>query len=144
MAEFYVAADYMADDYIISDIDIDWVTGVIFVPKFFSTLIQSTPIEVRELDLDLFRLKLRNLEDDIEGRPWPKTHTHNTQVILSGITYARVIEILEPYTITLENGAYAVNVVGANSNFADRVNINNVSVRTANSAGLQVIVQVQD
>lgn len=137
MATYYVSEDYVADKYAQSDISINWVTGEIFVPKFFSTLVQTDPIEVRDLDIDLFRLKLRDLEDDIEGRPWPKTHTHNTQVVLSGITYARVIEILSPYTITFEDGQYAINLSGANSNIADKVNINNVSIRSANSAGLQ-------
>ena len=126
MATFYVADDYVAEGYVQSDIFINWITGEIFVPKFFSTLVQTTPIEVRDLDIDLFRLKLRDLEDNIDGRPWPKTHTHNTQVVLSGITYARVIEILDPYTITFEDGQYAINLQGANSNIADRININNV------------------
>jgi hypothetical protein len=52
------------------------------------------------------------------------------------VQLARVIEILEPYTITFEDGAYAVNLVGANSNVADRLNLNQVSVRASNSAGL--------
>jgi hypothetical protein len=49
---------------------------------------------------------------------------------------ARVIEIVNDYTITFEDGQYAVNLLGANSNIADRVNVNQVSVRSANSAGL--------
>jgi hypothetical protein len=47
-----------------------------------------------------------------------------------------VIEIINDYTVTFEDGQYAVNLVGANSNIADRVNVNQVSVRAANSAGL--------
>lgn len=38
--------------------------------------------------------------------------------------------------MTFEDGQYAVNLIGANSNIADRVNVNQVSVRSANSAGL--------
>jgi len=49
---------------------------------------------------------------------------------------ARVVEIINDYTITFEDGQYAVNLVGANSNVADRVNVNQVSVRASNSAGL--------
>jgi len=120
-------------------VTVNWITGVITVPKSFSTLIQSTPIEVRNLDLDVLRLKLRDLEDDVDGRPWPKTHTHNTQVVLSGITYARIFEVLPPYTITFVESVppYALNLVNANSNVADRVNINTTSIRSSNSAGLQ-------
>ena len=74
--------------------------------------------------------------DSPEGITWLKTHNHNTEVLLGGLTYARVIEILEPYTVTFEDGQYAVNLVGANSNVGDKVNVNQVSVRSANSAGL--------
>ena len=98
-------------------------------------LVQSSPIEIRELNLNNFRLALKDWEDDL-GITFPKTHNHNTTVSISGVQLARVIEILDPYTITFENGAYAVNLVGANSNIADRLNLNTVSVRAANSAGL--------
>ena len=117
-------------------ISINWSTGVINVPKTDMTLIQSTPIEIRELNLNTFRLTLKDLEDDEEGMPFPKTHNHNTTVTVGGVQLARVVEILEPYTITFENGAYAVNLVAANSNVADRLNLNQVSVRASNSAGL--------
>jgi hypothetical protein len=46
------------------------------------------------------------------------------------------VVIVNGYTITYEDGQYAVNLVGANSNVADNVNVNQVSVRSANSAGL--------
>jgi hypothetical protein len=52
------------------------------------------------------------------------------------VTLARVVEIINDYTITFENGTYAVNLAGANSNIGDVVNLNSVSVRSANSAGL--------
>lgn len=118
-------------------ITIDWAnTRVITVPRADMTLVQSSPTEIRQLDLNSFRLELLDLEDNIEGRPWPKTHNHNTTVTVGGVTLARVIELLEPYTVTFEDGQYAVNLVGANSNVGDRVNVNQVSVRSANSAGL--------
>lgn len=103
------------------------------------TLVQSTPFEIRELDLDTFRLALKNLEDSEEGICFPDTHRHNTEVSLAGIILARVIEIINDYTITFEDGQYAVNLVGANSNVADKVNLNQVSVRASNSAGLIVV-----
>jgi hypothetical protein len=118
-------------------ISIDWPTGVITVPKADTTLIQSTPTEIRQLNLDTFRLTLKDLEDDPAGMPWPKTHNHNTSVTVGGVTLARVIEIVNGYTVTFEDGQYAVNLVGANSNVGDVVNVNQVSVRSANSAGLQ-------
>lgn len=120
----------------LSGVEIIWPTGEILIPRTGMTLIQSTPTEIRELNLNEFRLALKDLEDSPEGITWLKTHNHNTEVTLGGIVYARIIEILDPYTITFENGYYAVNLVGANSNVGDKININNVSVRSNNSAGL--------
>ena len=117
-------------------ITINWSTRVISVPKVDTTLVQSTPIEIRSLSLNDFRLALKALEDNEDGIAYPQTHTHNTEVLLGGITYARVIEIINGYTITFENGFYAVNLIGANSNVGDVVNLNNVSIRSANAAGL--------
>ena len=117
-------------------ITIDWNTKIINVPKADLTLIQSTPTEIREMNVNTFRLWLKDIEDNVEGLPFVDTHRHNTQVVLAGLTLARVVEILSPYTITFENGLYAVNLVGANNNIADKTNVNNVSVRSSNSAGL--------
>ena len=117
-------------------ISVDWATGVITVPKADTTLIQASPIEIRELNLNDFRLALRALEASEEGAPWPDTHRHNTQVTISGLQLARVIEIINGYTVTFEDGQYAVNLTGANSNVGDVVNVNQVSVRSFNSAGL--------
>jgi len=117
-------------------VSIDWGTKVITVPKADLTLIQSTPTEIREMNLNWFRLQLKDLEDSADGMPMPDTHRHNTEVTLGSLTFARVIEIINGYTVTFENGSYAVNLVGANSNVGDKVNVNNVSVRSQNSAGL--------
>lgn len=117
-------------------ITIDWGTKIIYVPKADLTLIQSTPTEIRELNLNWFRMQLKDLEDGEEGMAFLDTHRHNTEVMVGGITLARVIEIINGYTVTFEDGQYAVNLVGANSNVGDVVNVNQVSVRSYNSAGL--------
>jgi len=117
-------------------LSINPITYIISIPKADLTLIQLSPVEIRELNLNTFRLDLKSWEDSEEGIVQPKTHTHNTEVSLAGITFARVIEILDPYSITFEDGQYAVNLIGANSNVGDKVNVNQVSVRSANSAGL--------
>jgi len=117
-------------------VTIDWATYVINVPRNGMTLVQSVPTEIRELNINTFRLELKDIEDSIPGMPQPDTHSHNTEVSLGGVTYARVVEILDPYSITFENEQYAVNLVGANSNIGDKVNVNQVSVRSNNSAGL--------
>jgi hypothetical protein len=117
-------------------ISVDWGTKIISVPRADLTLVQSTPIEIRELNINDFRLTLKGLEANLVGIPHVRTHTHNTEVSLGGIIYARVVEIINGYTITFEDGNYAVNLVGANSNLGDVVNLNQVSIRSSNSAGL--------
>lgn len=128
-------------------LSVDPQTFVITVPKADLTLIQSVPTEIRELNLNSFRLELKEWEAEGDnanpGITFLKTHTHNTEVSLGGLTYARVVEILAPYTITFEDGQYAVNLVGANSNVGDRVNVNQVSVRSQNSAGLITSTEIQ-
>jgi hypothetical protein len=117
-------------------ITIDYTTRIISVPKADMTLVQSTPFEIYELDVNEFRLTLKDIEDNIGGIPFVDTHVHNTAVTIGGITLARVVEIINGYTVTFEDGMYAVNLVGANNNIGDVVNLNQVSVRSTNSAGL--------
>lgn len=115
-------------------ITIDWQNKEIHVPKNDLTLVQSSP-EIRQLDINEFRLELRDIEDG-EGIPYLHTHNHNTALTLGGVTFARVVEITNGYTVTFEDGQYAVNLVNGNSNIGDVTNVNQVSVRSANSAGL--------
>jgi len=117
-------------------ISIAWGTRVIYVPKADTQLVQSLPTEVRQLNLNDFRLDLKALEGGIEGMPEPDTHVHIAPITFGGVTLARVVEIINGYTVTFEDGIYAVNLVGANSNVADVTNVNQVSIRSSNSAGL--------
>jgi hypothetical protein len=91
-----------------------------------------------ELDVDAFRLALKDWEDSELGMAMPDTHSHATQRTLSGETYARQVEILAPYTVTFEEVGppYRVKCVGANHNISDVQNLNNVSLIIGNSAGL--------
>jgi hypothetical protein len=117
-------------------ISINWGTRIINVPQADLTPLGSG---VYTLDLDDFRKELKGLEDSEAGMAHPDTHKHNTEVVIGGVTYARFIEIINGYTVTFEDGQYAVNLVGANSNVGDVINMNQVSVRSANTAGLIVI-----
>lgn len=114
-------------------ISINWSTKIITIPQSYLTLVSGS---VYELDTDQFRLDLKSLEDDEVGIPHLDTHRHNTEVVLGGVTYSRFIEIINGYTITFEDGMYAVNLVGSNNNIADVANVNQVSIRSQNSAGL--------
>ena len=121
-------------------ITIDWDTHIINVPQSFLTSLGGSSYS---LDTNEFRIALRDIEDNEEGMPHPITHNHNTKVLLGGIEYAQVIEILSPYTITFEDvgSPYRVFLLGSNNNILDVTNLNNVSVAPNNSAGL---VQMQE
>jgi hypothetical protein len=123
-------------------ITIDWATKIISVPQSYLTNITGT---LYELDTDQFRLDLKDLEDDVEGMPFPDTHQHNTEVTVAGVTYARVIEIINGYSITFEDGQYTIRLAGSNNNFFDVengiLNQNQVSVIPTNSAGLITVTQ---
>jgi hypothetical protein len=121
-------------------ISIDWGTKIISVPQSFLTPLGGS---LYELNTDTFRLALKDLEDDEEGMNFLDTHRHNTTVALGGIEYARTIEIINGYTITFEDGQYAVNLVGSNNNIADVTNVNQVSIRPSNSAGLIQTREIQ-
>jgi len=114
-------------------ITIDWGQKIIDVPQSDLTLVSGT---LYELDIDTFRLALKALEDDEEGMPFLRTHNHNTELTLSGVTYARTVEIINGYTVEFEDGQYSVSCVGANHNLSDVKVANQVSLIINNAAGL--------
>lgn len=122
-------------------ISIAWASRVILVPQSFLTPLGGS---IYELNINDFRLALKDLEDDEDGIAFPRTHNHNAEVTIAGVTLSRVIEIINDYTVTFEDGQYAVNLVGANSNISDVTNVNQVSIRSQNSAGLTSITGLAD
>ena len=124
-------------------ITIDWPSRVISIPRADMPLVQLTPVEVRQLDLNIFRLALKDLEDGEDGIVWLDTHVHVPPASVSGIELARQVILANGYTVTFEDGQYAVNLFGANTNLQDLVNVNQVSVRANNSAGLVQTREIQ-
>lgn len=117
-------------------ITIDWATKIISVEQSDLILISGNKYY---LDVDTFRLALKDLEDSEEGMAFPMTHNHNGVVTLSGVNYARVVEIINGYTVSFEDTGtpYSVRLQGANNNIFDVTNvIANVSIIVTNSAGL--------
>lgn len=144
-ANLYVEAGYVEAGYTQSGVTVNWPIYEIFVPKAALTVVQTTPVEIRSLDADWFHNELRKLEETEDGRGgWSRTHDYNAEATLSGTAYALLMEILSPYTVTFENGDWNVNIIGGNTNIADRVNKNSVGVNTANSAGLQTVTVTEN
>ncbi len=119
------------------------LTFVITIPQSDLTWISGT---LYEMDTDVFRLALKDWEDDATGGiTLYKTHLHNTEVTIVGVTYARAINILAPYSITFEDSQYTVLLKGSNNNIFDVangiLNQNQVQVIPNNSAGLVVVTE---
>lgn len=136
MATLYVDSGYVNDGYVQSGIEAIWGIARIFIPRSELTLVQSSPSYVYNLDLNQFRLTLKDLEDDDNGVAFVDTHNHIAPLTVGGVTLARVVEIINSYEVEFEDGQYSVNLIGANTNLSDKVIPNQVSVRTSNSAGL--------
>lgn len=114
-------------------ISINHATKVIYIPKDFLTHIAGN---LYELDVNELRLALKDFEDNEDWIFLKDTHRHNSEVTISGVTYARTFEIINGYTVTFEDGQYNVRCVGANHNLADVKNLNQVSLIVGNAAGL--------
>jgi len=123
-------------------LQVDWPSGVISVLQADLTFVSGT---LYEHDTDAFRVELIALEDNEDGIVWPRTHNHATQVAVAGTTFARIIEIISPYSITYENTGsdYSVRLAGSNNNLFDVNNLilnstPGVTIIGQNSAGLVV------
>lgn len=116
---------------------VNWATQVVTVPQADLTPVSGT---LYELDVDAFRLNLKTLEASAIGQAYDDIHRHSTEKVLSGVTYARFVEIINGYTIEFEDGQYVVRCVGANHNLADVKVANQVSLIIGNSAGLITVV----
>jgi hypothetical protein len=117
-------------------ISINWLTKVITVLQADLTPLGGTAYA---LDVDTFRLALKSLEDSEEGMTNLMTHNHVAPIDVGGVTLARVIEIINGYTVSFQDTGtpYSVRLDGANNNIADVANlVTNVSIRSNNSAGL--------
>jgi hypothetical protein len=124
--------------------DIHWPSGVITVYKT-DPFMTWTGGSIYNMDTEGFRRALKAQEDTPIGIAFPKTHNHNTTVLLGGIEYARIIDILPPYTITFDDtgGGWVCNLIGSNNNILDRTNLTSVQVRSNNSAGLVQTQEIQ-
>lgn len=116
---------------------INYATKVITVPQADLTLISGT---LYELDTDQFRKDVMAILDD-ETHIWmPNAFTHNTEVTVAGVTFARTVEFINGYSVEFEDAAYSVRLSGSNNNIFDVENgilvQNTVQVIAQNSAGL--------
>ena len=125
-------------------LSLDPATRVITVPQADLTFVSGN---LYTLDSNQFRKDVFDLLAS-ESYIWmPDAFSHNTEVTVAGITYARTLEFINNYSITFENtgSAYTVRIEGSNNNIFDVENgILNptplVTVISTNSAGLISVV----
>ena len=120
---------------------IDWPNKVISVPQADLTLVSGTIYTMNTETY--FRTNLMALADDEAGIVWPTPYRHSTEVTVAGVTYARVIEIINGYTVQFTpDSQWTVTLEGSNNNIFDVENgvlvQNQVQVIPTNSAGLVV------
>jgi hypothetical protein len=114
---------------------VNWATKIVTIPKADLTVISASP-EIYQLDVNQFWASIHDIQDSADAMPYPDIMRSNAPVILSGVTYARSVEVVNGYKVQFENGAYQVNLVGANNNLIDARVQNNVSMTSSNSGGL--------
>ena len=138
----YVSDGYVNVNYFQTGLSADWKNKIIHVPQSYLTSLGSDSFE---LDTEAFKIDLRNLEQSEAGIAQADILNHNTSVSLSGIEYARIIEITNGYTITFEatGSPYRVFLKGSNNNILDVTNLNEAVVAPNNSAGLINLSEIQ-
>lgn len=121
---------------------LDPATKVISVPQADLTLVSGT---LYDLDTDQFR---KDVWDLLSSEPYiwlPVAFTHNTEVTVAGVTFARTLEFINGYSIQFTpDSQWTVRLNGSNNNIFDVENgilvQNQVQVIAQNSAGLQTVI----
>lgn len=121
---------------------VDWLTREVTIPQADLTLVSGTFYRGATDDL---RILIKEEEASEVGIVFPDISRHNTEVgPIVGTIYARTIEIINGYSLTLSpNTPWSVQLEGSNNNMWDIaggvLNQNQVQVIPTNSAGLQVV-----
>lgn len=119
-------------------ITIDKLTSVISVPQADLTLVTGT---IYECDTEAVRLEIMAILASEDYMPCIDAFRHNTEATVAGVTYARLIEIINGYSVQFTpDSQWTVILKGSNNNIFDVENgilvQNQVQVISNNSAGL--------
>lgn len=122
--------------------DMTWGTRVINVYRDTDTFFTLESGVVYDMDVDGFRLALKELETSEDGIVFPDAHRHNTTVTLGTLVLARVVEIINGFTVQFwpDDSHWTANILGANNNIdvVKATGVDFVDTRQNNSAGLIV------
>lgn len=120
-------------------ITVDWITKTFSVPQADLTLVSGTLFDLNTETQ--FRQPVNAIMAGEEGIVFEDPMRHFTQVTISGVTYARLIEVINGYNVTFTpNTQWTARLQGSNNNIFDVqggvLNQNQVQVIPNNSAGL--------
>lgn len=120
---------------------VTWSTRTLYIDQ--SELTEVTAGMVYSMDTNWLWTTIHDIQDDPEGMANPDIMFHSQPYTLSGVTYARAVEIINGYVIQFTgpvapNDHYTVVLQGGNNNVADVFIPNPVTVISNNSAGLAV------
>jgi len=118
-------------------------TKVFTILRADLTLLQSVPTFVYRLNLPALRVEMKALTDNEIGITYDDSHAWFPSQTVSGVQLAPVFIMINGFTVTFEDGQYAVNFNGANTNLGDVTNVNQVSIRPNNSAGLVQVLEIE-
>lgn len=113
---------------------VNWTTKIVHIPKADLVVVSVSP-EVYELNALIFWQQIHAIQQE-DGLSFVDIMRSNAPVTLGGVTFARSVEVINGYRVEFQNGAYQVNLSGANNNLLDARVQNNVSINASNSAGL--------
>jgi hypothetical protein len=119
-------------------LSIDWATKIITQPQADLTPVTGT---LYEMDTEAFRNELHTIQASEDGMVHDAIFSHNTEVTVVGVTYARFIQLINGYSLVFTpDSAWSVRLANSNNNLFDVENgflvQNNVQVIAQNSAGL--------
>ena len=123
----------------------DWITKTFTVPQGDLTLVTGTLYEM-DTEVD-FRQQVNAIMASEEGIVFEDPIRHNTEVTIAGLTLARVIEMINGYSLVFSpDSQWSVRYTGSNNNLFDIENgvldQNQVQVIPNNSAGLIALPRI--
>lgn len=111
-------------------------TNRIFVPIADLTVVSASPL-IYSIEMEFFHNELRTLETLEANCVYEITHEHVPPFDLDVIVLQRVLKIIGLWEVEFEylGTPYAVQIIGGNSNIDSKAVVNEVSVRSFNTAG---------
>ena len=82
-------------------LSIDYATKIIFIPRADLVELQNTPSFVYQLNMEWFHREVTDLQDDQAGSPFIDATSNTAPVNVGGVVLARVVQIINGYSVNL-------------------------------------------